>query len=109
MKTTNTTTINAEILAIPRKGGEYVMTFAHKAIPADRFQKSTAVVGNVAYRAMQVKATSAARGHDDTGDYLYVGYEPINEDKGACRFGYAKLYLDPATRPSYGLVGVVPL
>ena len=75
----------------------YLITDKMKATPTSQYQPDTIVEGEFAYRSFKVKVTSIS----DRGDYLYIGYRPLDSRHGA--FGYTRLYKDK--QPEFGTIG----
>ena len=61
------------------------------------FKENSEVEGEFEYRSFKVRVTSIS----DRGDYLYIGYRPLDSRHGA--FGYTRLYKDK--QPEFGTIG----
>lgn len=77
----------------------YLMTNKMKATPTSQYQPDTVVEGDFEYRSFKVRVTSIS----DRGDYLYVGYRPLDSRHGL--FGYTRLYKDKEKQPEFGTIG----
>lgn len=75
----------------------YLMTTKMKATPVSQYQPDTVVEGEFEYRSFKVRVTDIS----DRGDYLYIGYRPLDRRHGA--FGYTKLYKNK--QPEFGTIG----
>lgn len=75
----------------------YLITNKMKATPVSQYQPDTVVEGEFEYRSFKARVTSIS----DRGDYLYIGYRPLDSRHGA--FGYTRLY--KANQPEFGTIG----
>lgn len=80
-------------------GRRFFFTAVMKESEISKYQLDTTVKGGKEYRRFEVIITSI----EERGDYLYVGYEPINKAHG--RFGYCRIYKDNDPY-EYGMKGV---
>lgn len=79
-------------------GRRFILTNVMREQSFSKYQPDTTVKDGKEYRRFEVIITSIK----DSGDYLYVGYEPINKAHG--RFGYCRIYKENEPY-EYGMLG----